>query len=258
MDLSRYLPTKSMVSTALWAATLSVASGHVAPAVDTNNRYLKLSPRGDRVRFAYTVFFGDIPGAVARQAQDLDRDGQLSEPERRAFGHRLAEQVAAGLRIEIDGVPVPVRWDDAEVGLGTTAVAAGSFAVDLVTEICISADVDPHHISLRDSWEIPNPGETEIIIEDGPGIRIDRARLGGFDNPSHTYLIHGRDTTLSNQGLDVRFRIGSTWRASGRCAGKAPSGHTNHKKWRWIVGTGVVAAVGLTCAWHMKRRRRTT
>src|SRR6185369_12131192 len=35
------------------------AAAHVAPSVGDNNRYLKLTPLGDRVRLAYTVFYGD-------------------------------------------------------------------------------------------------------------------------------------------------------------------------------------------------------
>ena len=44
------------------AITVASAAAHVSPSVDDNNRFLKLTPLGDRVRLAYTVLFGDNPG----------------------------------------------------------------------------------------------------------------------------------------------------------------------------------------------------
>ena len=89
------------VVTAVWAVGLAglawpaPAAAHVAPSVGDNNRYLKLTPMGDRVRLSYTVFYGEIPGAGMRGAIDANHDGTIDRAERaawrdkqRAFYHR--------------------------------------------------------------------------------------------------------------------------------------------------------------------------
>ena len=47
------------IATLATAALAGRATGHVQPSVDDNNRFLKLTPLGDRVRLAYTVLFGE-------------------------------------------------------------------------------------------------------------------------------------------------------------------------------------------------------
>ena len=48
------------VKTALAVVAVTLLSAHVAPSVDDNNRYLKVTPQADGVRLAYTGFFGEI------------------------------------------------------------------------------------------------------------------------------------------------------------------------------------------------------
>src|SRR5262249_46459923 len=81
--------------------TAATATGHVGPSVDDNNRYIAVTPLGDRVRLAYTVIFGEVPGATERAAIDANHDGTISEAEGHAFGVALAAKVAAALDLEL-------------------------------------------------------------------------------------------------------------------------------------------------------------
>src|SRR4051795_12424080 len=79
-DLSTMPKRRSMTFVALGAlcfvlGVTSLSWGHVAPSVDDNNRYLKVTPMADGIRFAYTVFFGEIPGASERKHIDANGDG---------------------------------------------------------------------------------------------------------------------------------------------------------------------------------------
>src|ERR1043165_3083602 len=80
-DLSTMDPTRSMtfLKALLAVAAITVLSGHVAPSVDDNNRYLKVTPLRDGIRFAYTVFFGEIPGASVRRTMDRNSDGTIDD-----------------------------------------------------------------------------------------------------------------------------------------------------------------------------------
>lgn len=260
MDLRVVLVSQRIASSAAIVAVLSVvaprlASGHVAPSLDDNNRYIKISPLGDRVRVAYTAFFGEIPGAVERRAMDANHDGQLDDRERREFGAQLAARVVAGLELRIDGALAAVQWDIVDVGLGTPEVAAGAFSVDLVAQLCVST-VEQHRVVMRDSFALPHPGETEVIVEDSPGIRIDRARVGGADDPSHDYRFTGAARELADHGLDLQFSVTTPWRANGRCAALAKSSPTVSRTAGRAIGAIAGVAALITIGLVVVRRRR--
>lgn len=168
---------------AVMIAVITIADpgyAHVAPSVDTNNRYLKISALPDRIRMVYTVYIGEIPGAQARRRMDADRDGVLTEVEAAAYGDDTSKAVAQGLEVELDGQPVSIVWSEVDVGLGTPATDAGSFSVDLVAWLCVERAVleRSHSLSLFDHFELPTPGETELRVEASPGITVDKSTLG--------------------------------------------------------------------------------
>jgi len=176
------------------------AAGHVAPAIADNNRYLKLTPLGDRVRLAYTVFYGAVPGTALRREMDTNHDGAVDDAESQAFGGRLAAQLAAQLELTVDGARRPVTWSQIAVGMGTPSGLFGPFSVDLIAAICLTPVRGAHAIELRDRFELAHPGETEIRFEDSPGIGIDRARVGDDDQPGIDYKIIGPTPVLGAPG----------------------------------------------------------
>jgi hypothetical protein len=213
----------SIVGLVLVAALAAPAAGHVVPSVDDNNRYLKLTPLGDRVRLAYTVFFGDNPGRGERQTIDADRDGQISEAEAHAFGGKLAAQVAAGLELEVDGATEPVTWAEVDVGMGTPAVSGGAFSIDMVAYACFATPHGRHHLRVHDRFRVPRAGETEVKVEDSPGVTVERARIGEADAPDYDYKFVGPGGPLSDDGLDLVFVAGDQAAvvADGVCDGSA-------------------------------------
>jgi len=241
--------------TGLAVLALTLLSAHVAPSVDDNNRYLKLTPLGDRVRVAYTVFFGEIPGAQERRGIDANHDGQISDAEANSFGQRLAAQVVANVELEIDGAHAALSWQTVDVGMGTPDVAAGAFSVDLVAYPCLPTARGRHRLTLRDHLRLTNPGETEVKVEDSPGVTIDHARIGAADDPSYDYKFVGAGGPISDDGLDLQFDAGpkAPVTADGTCKAPASGGRS---KLPWLAGAGVLvlAAVAGIIAW----RRRST
>jgi hypothetical protein len=190
------------------AAAAGPATAHVQPSVDDNNRFEKLTPLGDRVRLAYTVMFGDNPGRAQRPAMDANRNGLVDEDEAQAFGEKLAQEVGAALEIEVDGKPYPLAWAEVVVGMGSPQTTAGTFAVDLVGYLCLPSARGAHHIRLRDRFVLTRPGETELKVEDSPGVTISRARIGRADDPSFDYRFAGAGGPLTDDGLDLAFDAG--------------------------------------------------
>ena len=219
---------------------------HVAPSVDDNNRYLKVTPFGDRVRLAYTVFFGEVPGAIARRDIDTNHDGQLTEAEGHAFGQTIATQVAAGLEVEVDGKVVTMPWASVDVGLGSPMVAAGSFSIDLVGYACLPVARGTHRLVVHDRYRIAHPGETEVKVEDAPGIAIEKAHVGPANDPSHDFRFAGPGGPLSDDGLELTFDAGphSTVTADAVC--RAEPARSSHGLIYLAVGAAVLVlgAVG--------------
>ncbi len=186
------------------------ANAHVAPSVDDNNRYIKLTPAADRVRVAYTVFFGEVPGAQTRPSIDANHDGQISEDEGQAFGVKLAGEVGASLELTIDGTTQPVAWSTVAVGMGSPQVAAGAFSIDMIAWACLPSVRGNHTLLLRDRFRIPRPGETEVKVEDGPGITIGHTHVGAAADPGHDYRFAGPGGPLMDDGLDLAFSASDT------------------------------------------------
>ncbi len=195
------------------------AQSHVAPSVDDNNRYLKLTPMSDRVRLAYTVFMGQVPGAAARRQLDSNRDGKIADAEAQTFGVKLGDEVRSSLELTVDGVTVPVTWSTVSVGMGSPDVNAGAFSIDLIAWICLPKPGAVHELTLRDGFIIARPGETEIKIEDSLGIAIDKAALAGVQNPEHDFRLAGPGGPLASDGLQLAFTIGpdAPGEADGTC-----------------------------------------
>lgn len=218
------------------------ARGHVAPSVDDNNRYLKLTPMRSGVRLAYTVFFGEIPGASERKKLDGNRDGRIDAAEAKRFGDGLAAQVAASLELDLAGARSRIQWAVVDVGLGTPSVAAGAFSVDMIAYLCVPGG----SLRLRDQFRIPRPGETEVLIEDTPGVTIRVARIGAVHDPRRDWRFLGQGGPLSDDGLELAWT--ATDKApplpSGACAASARAG-SSPSRLPFVVGALVIVCVGV-------------
>jgi len=218
------------------------AAAHVAPAIGDNNRYLKLTPLGDRVRIAYTVFYGELPGAALRRAIDANHDGAIDDAESEAFGARIAREVAAALDVAIDGARQPVAWAQVVIGLGTPEAAAGAFSIDLVAWLCVAPPRGKHALLLRDDFRLERPGETEVKVEDSPGVTITATRIGGADDEANDYKLVGPSGALATDGLDLQYTAGDTAVVTADAICRGP-GADRALPTGAIAGTAVVIAV---------------
>lgn len=236
----------------LTAASAKTAKAHVAPSVNENNRYVKLTVFGDRVRLAYILYIGEIPGQAARQRLDKDGDGLVSEGESASFRDRWAKQVAASLHIEVAGQELPVHWSRAEVGLGDPRTSAGAFSLDLVAWLCPASGAT--ELSLSDDLHLPEPGETELLAEESPGVAITRAVLGGEEGTRFRW-------TGAGGPIEEGFQL--AWKADadappapGRCS--EPGGDQGPSAWRWwpLAAVGAALVAVLAALVIIKRRRK--
>lgn len=185
------------------------AHGHVAPAVDRNNRYLKLEPMGDRIRFAYTIYWGQIPGAQTRHRLDRNRNGTLEKSEIEPFKREIARSVAASLRIVVDGSPHKFEWTQVHMGLNTPDTSAGAFSIDLVGWICFSnpRTQTDHQIRIYDGYRLARPGENELRVKEAPGITIKRSTIGDLPRSLLRFRWKGGSSKLAKEGYILELKV---------------------------------------------------
>jgi len=260
-------PTLGLAACLGLAVAPALAIAHVAPAVGDNNRYMKLTAQGDRIRLAYTVFYGEAPAAALRQAIDTNHDGAIDDAESQVFARQIAADVAAALVITIDGAPRPVAWSQVVVGLATPKVAAGAFSIDLVASLCLTVPRGAHAVVFRDHYPLARPGETQVKVEDSPGVTITTSRIGGAVDEAHDYTLVGPSGALDTEGLELTFTTTdrAAVAADGACAGPAPPGSptglislisqiSQISQISVIAGAAVAGLVALTVRRRMRRR----
>lgn len=250
------------ISCLVAAGLAGAAAAHVAPSTGDNNRYIKLTPLGDRVRLAYTVFYGDVPGAALRHAIDANHDGAIDGAEAQAFADRIGREVAAALDATVDGAAQPVVWSEIVAGMGTPSAAGGNFSIDLVGSLCLAAPRGPHAVELRDRFALTRPGETQIRFEDSPGVTVDGARVGDDGFPGSEYTIIGPTPALAGPGptggIALRFTAGPTAAAAADLACRRPAATATVPP-AAIAGAAaaalILAGAGVSLARRARRRR---
>jgi hypothetical protein len=252
--------TLSLVAATVLAVT---AHAHVAPSVDDNNRYLKVTPMKGGFRLAYTVFFGEVPGAQERRIVDGNHDGTIDDGEAKRFADKLASEVAASLVLELpyaqsgqtgSGETIPITWSVTDAGFGSgRSVSAGAFSVDMIAYICAPSG----RLRLRDTFRIPRPGETEVVVEDAPNVNVTEARVGSADDPRRDWRFLGAGGPLSDDGVTVAWTAGPTAPVVPAACAKPARSSAPSLPVRWLgVAAGALVLVGMIAMW-MARRRRT-
>jgi len=207
----------------------------------------------DTVRIAYTVFFGDRPGLIERRRIDANGDGLLDENEAKTFSTRLHAEIVPLIDVKIDGAPPGAPWRVADLGLGTPTTQAGAFALDLVLVAPIDPARETHTVWIEDRWKIPEPGETEVRIEESPGVHVveSHARRDGR-GAVLDFKFLGHATTPGERGLFVSYRVDEAVRRT--YLGKKPEGAQKtggSSRMPIIIGVGTAV---LLVIWLLLRR----
>jgi hypothetical protein len=214
------------------------AAAHVAASPDANNRYLKVTLLPASVRVAYSLIVGERPGRDERRRMDADGDGTLDAGERARYGAEVAARLAPA--VSLDGAPAR-GWRVADVGLGEPTVAGGSFAVDLVLELPYADPrADEHRLAIDDAAAVPLPGESELRIDESPGVRVLEAHLASSSAGIELVYAHtGNATRPGERAVTVRFGVDRELRPA--------------RRWPLAALVAAAVAIGLLA---LSRRRR--
>jgi hypothetical protein len=165
----------------------SVASAHPQHTA-VGDRYVKLVAEDGRLRVVYSVSYGPMGAADARQRMDANRDGRLTVTEAKAGARALGARLAREARLTVDGDPVALRWDEVFVGPPSGPV-----------------DTSPLTIELSAAVELPD-GESVVRLVDVPTLEnVERSDYGFEARPPAELLASGSGDTPSAQERLVSF-----------------------------------------------------
>ena len=239
------------------------AGAHPQFALSTVNRYGKLvlvNPRQARV--FYTLMVGDVPALALRQQADRNGDGNLDDTEQQGMAILLRTRIADGVQIYRGETTVLLPWEAAALQLENPAVAAKAFAYELSATIALSdrdqqppgsAAPTPPFAELRydDRVELAPVGELELLVEEGPGMRVLQVQSSLLVPPTPgsppQLLIQWSGpprSSLSDRSVRVRFT------AATPAAKRRPS--LFPIRWTWFLGA-LAATLALIAGFRIRR-----
>jgi len=146
----------------------------------TINHFARIESGATVARVRYVVDLAEIPAFQESQKADLDSDGNLTETELNAYLDRVTPGYLAGLKLTVDGAPVPLRLTGKSVG--KQPGAAGLFTLRIVYEL--TGEFPVASAAPRFRFENVNTAERagwrEIVVAPAPGAQVfDSTAYGG-------------------------------------------------------------------------------
>jgi ABC-type nickel/cobalt efflux system permease component RcnA len=165
---------------ALLALLLCSTSAYAHPLGNfTVSQYVRIEPGQEQVRLIYVVDMAEIPTHAERARIDADGDGELSPAERDAYSQQIAQQLAVGLELTIDGRRQSLRVQ--QVALTFPPGQAGLPTLRLVMHYAShQAPGDAAEIALHNANYADRLGWREIVVAPQDGVR-----LLDLDAPQH-------------------------------------------------------------------------
>ncbi|HRI52789.1 MAG TPA: hypothetical protein PLW65_21655 [Pseudomonadota bacterium] len=254
----RALPGWLLGPVALAAVLLPAGDlgAHPQFALSTVNRYGKVVLQGPRqTRVFYTLMVGDVPALPLRQQADRNGDGVLDEGEQAGLAAQLRERVVAGVHLYSGGAEVAIPWESTPLRLDSPAVAATAFACEVTATLPAAASGSVTELRYDDRVELPPPGEIELRVEEGPGMRVlstqssvaTPATAGGAGSALVFQWSGPPRSSVSDRSVSIRYEAATQDAAAVR---RRPSWLKSH--WQWLLGALLALVAGL----GLLRRRR--
>lgn len=227
---------------------------HPETSPQTVNRYLSLIVSNDeagdsRAGVAYTLMYGELPGATLRKQMDANADGRVSADELDAERRRVERRAAELFTFTVDDRPVATNVEGT-VQLGPDdTVTAAPVVVELYAPHPLAAGT--RRLRIEPGVEPPRLGETEVTLDLGQRWELVSGARGAGGDEKMTRAKFEGPRTSSIEDRSMTFVIRSKPGASGRpSSADVPLG---------IYATAAAllfAGSATTLALHLRRRRK--
>lgn len=169
---------------ALFATGAGAHPNHTA----VGDRYVKLVAEDGRLRLVYSLSYGPVGAADARQGMDANHDGRLTAAESKAAAEALAARLSREVHLAVDGAPVVLRWQEPFVGPPSGPIDTSPLTVELSANVPLE------------------PGESIVKLVDVPELEnIERSDYGFEARPPAELLASGQGDAPTAQERLVSF-----------------------------------------------------
>ncbi|HWQ11764.1 MAG TPA: sulfite exporter TauE/SafE family protein [Roseiflexaceae bacterium] len=193
-----------ILAAAALAATLGVPAGTAAAHPLGNftvNQYSRVEAGATALRVRYIVDMAEIPAFQERQAMDADGDGAVSDAEAQAYLVRRAPELAAGLRLAVDGTPATLRPLAQTIGFPPGQGGLTTLRIVLDLQAPLAPSGAPRRVEYAADSYPERLGWREIVVLAGPGASLRDSSTPAVDRTRE--LTAYPDDMLSSP-LDVR------------------------------------------------------
>jgi ABC-type nickel/cobalt efflux system permease component RcnA len=139
----------------------------------TINQYCGLTLSGKNAVVHYVVVFGQLPALRELHLADTNGDGVTSQLERDAYVGKLTPELAEGLILEVDGVPLTLQATHWTSSLPTEQ---GGFSlrldVDFAAALPLEGRSGKHNLQFTNQNYSGRMGWHEIVVQSGSGIAV--------------------------------------------------------------------------------------
>jgi ABC-type nickel/cobalt efflux system permease component RcnA len=171
----------------------------------TINRYARLAVGPRAVAVHHVVDMAEIPAFQAASTIDTDQNGALDPLERSAYLARMADEIARGLALEVDGTPLALAVTRQQLELPRGA--GGLPTLRLETELSARPERPPGRVAFVDRTFAGRPGWHEIVADAGDGLAVADSTVPRVDRSRALRAYPVDELTSPPRVTEARFRV---------------------------------------------------
>jgi ABC-type nickel/cobalt efflux system permease component RcnA len=193
----------AVIAAALWAALwLPAASASAHPLGNfTINHYSRIELSAGRVTLRYVLDMAEIPTFQEMSLIDLNRDGEVDASERDAYVHQKLAQLLPGLRLQVNGMPLPLSATAQTLSIPPGQGSLPTLRLVADFEGTLSPTNGVQTLDYKDENYADHLGWKEIVLRGGDGVALSQPSVPASDRSAE--LTRYPDDMLTSP-LDVR------------------------------------------------------
>jgi ABC-type nickel/cobalt efflux system permease component RcnA len=171
----------------------------------TINRYARLTVAPDAIAVHHVVDMAEIPAFQAVGAIDGDDSGAIDPPERMAYLARMADEIARGLVLEVDGTAL--GFAVSRQALELPPGAGGLPTLRLETDLAARLARVPGRVTFVDRTFAGRAGWREVVADAGDGLGLADSTVPRADRSNALRAYPADELTSPPQVSEARFRV---------------------------------------------------
>jgi nickel/cobalt exporter len=136
------------------------------------NHYARLEVSGERLRVRYVVDMAEIPTLQVLQQLGANADGAVSNTALRAHLEEAAVEYAAGLRLTVDGVHVPLELVSKNIEQQPGTGGLNTLRIECDLAGALPAGGATRRLSFENNNHADRIGWREILVTPTPGVSV--------------------------------------------------------------------------------------